>query len=146
MKAIRIDHFGGPQVMELSEVDIPQPQAGEVLVKNFAVGVNPVDYKIREGEYPEVRQDKLPLTMGREIAGTVEALGEGVSGFEVGHRVFAMIGADGGYAQYSRVPVAHLATSPPPWTGATRLAFLWPATPRGRLWWSMAILNRAIRC
>jgi NADPH:quinone reductase-like Zn-dependent oxidoreductase len=112
MKAIRIDHFGGPQVMELSEVDIPQPQTGEVLVKNFAVGVNPVDYKIREGEYPEVRQDKLPLTMGREIAGTVEALGEGVSGFEVGDRVFAMIGADGGYAQYSRVPAAHLAHVP----------------------------------
>jgi NADPH:quinone reductase-like Zn-dependent oxidoreductase len=112
MKAIRIDHFGGPEVMEVSEVEIPQLQPGEVLVKNMAVGVNPVDFKIREGQYPDVRQDKLPLTMGREVAGQVEAVGDGVSGFKVGDRVFAMIGADGGYAQFARVPAAHLALVP----------------------------------
>lgn len=112
MIAIRIDHFGGPETMSVSDVNIPQPEAGEVLVRNLAVGVNPVDYKIREGQYPEVKADKLPLTLGREVAGLIEAVGEGVEGFQVGDRVFAMIGADGGYAQYSRVPAKHLAVIP----------------------------------
>lgn len=112
MKAIRIEHFGGPEVMHVREVAVPQPQPGELLVKNMAVGVNPVDFKIREGQYPEVKQDKLPLTLGREVAGVVEAVGKGVSGFEKGDRVFAMIGADGGYAHYARVPASNVAHLP----------------------------------
>lgn len=48
MKAIRIEQFGGPQVMRVCDVEVPEPLAGEVLVKNFFVGINPVDYKIRE--------------------------------------------------------------------------------------------------
>lgn len=112
MIAIRIDRFGGPETMTVSDVSIPEPQAGEVLVRNMAVGVNPVDFKIRNGQYPEVTADKLPLTLGREVAGLIEAVGEGVERFQVGNRVFAMIGADGGYAQYSRVPSAHLAIIP----------------------------------
>lgn len=47
MKAIRIEQFGGPEVMQLRDVDVPEPKTGEVLVKNFFVGINPVDYKIR---------------------------------------------------------------------------------------------------
>lgn len=112
MKAIRIDHFGGPDVMEVREVQKPKPAADEVLVKAMAVGVNPVDYKIREGEYPEVQQDKLPITMGREVAGIVEEVGAQVAGFRPGDAVFAMIGADGGYAEYVRVPAHHLARVP----------------------------------
>lgn len=112
MKAIRIQNFGGPEVMEVNEVSRPKPTDDEVLVKNMAVGVNPVDFKIREGQYPEVKQDKLPLTMGREIAGVVELLGKNVTSFKKGDRVFAMIGADGGYAEYARVPAAHLARVP----------------------------------
>jgi NADPH:quinone reductase-like Zn-dependent oxidoreductase len=112
MKAIRIDTFGGPEVMNVRDVDIPNPAPNEVLVRNLAVGVNPVDFKIRQGQYPEVKQDKLPLTMGREVAGLVEAVGLEVDEFRPGDRVFAMIGADGGYAQYARVPAAHLAIVP----------------------------------
>jgi NADPH:quinone reductase-like Zn-dependent oxidoreductase len=112
MKAIRIDHFGGPDVMEVREVHKPKPAADEVLVKAMAVGVNPVDYKIREGEYPEVQRDKLPITMGREVAGIVEEAGAQVAGFRPGDAVFAMVGADGGYAQYVRVPAYHLARVP----------------------------------
>jgi NADPH:quinone reductase-like Zn-dependent oxidoreductase len=112
MKAIRIDTFGGPEVMNVRDVDIPNPAPNEVLVRNLAVGVNPVDFKIRQGQYPEVKQDKLPLTMGREVAGLVEAVGLEVDDFRPGDRVFAMIGADGGYAQYARVPAAHLAIVP----------------------------------
>lgn len=112
MKAIRIKQFGGPEVMHVLDVEVPEPKAGEVLVKNIFVGINPVDYKIREGQYPEVKQDKLPLTLGREVAGVVDKVGQGVSGFKPGDRVFAMIGADGGYAEHSRVPAEHLALIP----------------------------------
>jgi len=112
MKAIRIEQFGGPEVMHVHDVEVPEPKAGEVLVRNVFVGINPVDYKIREGQYPEVKQDKLPLTLGREVAGLIEKIGQGVSGFKPGDRVFAMIGADGGYAEYSRVPAEHLALIP----------------------------------
>lgn len=112
MISIRIERFGGPETMTVSDIKAPAPGADEVLVRNMAVGVNPVDFKIREGQYPEVGADKLPLTLGREVAGLIEAVGQDVQGFKVGDRVFAMIGADGGYAQYSRVPAAHLAIIP----------------------------------
>ncbi|MCF5706420.1 zinc-binding dehydrogenase [Pseudomonas syringae] len=112
MKAIRIAAFGGPEVMSLQDVDRPQAQQGEVLVKIMMAGINPVDYKIREGQYPEVKQDRLPLTLGREVAGVVVQLGEGVLQLNEGDRVFGMIGADGGYAEYARVPAEHLARIP----------------------------------
>lgn len=108
MKAARIDRFGGPEVIHIEEVPIPRPGAGEVLVRVVAAGVNPVDYKIREGLYPAVTDDLLPLALGRELAGTVESLGEGVTGMSKGDRVFAMIGADGGYAEYARVKLEYL--------------------------------------
>ena len=98
--------------MGYCDVEMPEPVAGEVLVKNFFVSINPFDCRIREGLNPEVKQDKLPLTLGREVAGLVEKVGQGVSDFKKGDRVFAMIGADGGYAEYSRVPAVHLAHIP----------------------------------
>ncbi|MBI6704482.1 NADP-dependent oxidoreductase [Pseudomonas viridiflava] len=112
MKAIRIAAFGGPDVMSLQDVERPQAQPGEVLVKVIMAGINPVDYKIREGEYPEVKEDRLPLTLGREVAGVVVQTGDGVLELNEGDRVFGMIGADGGYAEYARVPAEHLARIP----------------------------------
>lgn len=123
MKAIRISQFGGPEIMSLQDVDTPEPEAGEVLVKVIAAGINPVDYKIREGQYPQVTSDKLPLTLGREVAGIVSQVAAGVTQYREGDRVFAMIGADGGYAEYARVPTAHLARIPQTmsWTQAAGL-------------------------
>ena len=112
MKAARIARFGGPEVIQIQDVEVPQPEKGEVLVRVVGAGVNPVDYKIREGEFPNIQQDKLPLTLGREVAGIVSAVGEGVSRFKEGDKVFAMIGADGGYAEYARVNAEHLARVP----------------------------------
>ncbi|WP_122587836.1 NADP-dependent oxidoreductase [Pseudomonas viridiflava] len=112
MKAIRIAAFGGPDEMSVQEVERPQAQPGEVLVKVIMAGINPVDYKIREGEYPEVKEDRLPLTLGREVAGVVVQTGDGVLELNEGDRVFGMIGADGGYAEYARVPAEHLARIP----------------------------------
>lgn len=113
MKAARIHQFGGAELIHIEDVEIPEPQPGEVLLRVAAASLNPVDYKIRQGEFPPVGEDQLPLTLGRDLAGTVERLGEGVSGVQVGQKVFAMIGADGGYAEYARVRAEYLAEVPP---------------------------------
>ncbi|MGH8268754.1 MAG: alcohol dehydrogenase catalytic domain-containing protein, partial [Steroidobacteraceae bacterium] len=60
MKAVRIRSFGGPEVLEFAEVEKPVPQDDEVLIRVRAASVNPVDYKIRSGSYPVVKQDQLP--------------------------------------------------------------------------------------
>ncbi|SER39091.1 NADPH:quinone reductase [Faunimonas pinastri] len=101
MKAVRIHFFGGPEVLRVEDVPVPEPKAGEILLRVQAASVNPVDYKIRSGKYPLLKAEDLPVTMGRDVAGTVERLGEGVSGFRVGEALYAMLGRDrGGYAQY----------------------------------------------
>ena len=64
MKAIRIHEYGGPDVLELNEIAIPQPAAGEVLIKVYATSINPVDWKIREGLRKEKFPGNLPLTLG----------------------------------------------------------------------------------
>ena len=70
MKAIRIHEFGGPEVLRVEDLPTPHPGPGEVLIKVQASSVNPVDYKMRNGGY--VPASQLPLTLGRDVAGTVE--------------------------------------------------------------------------
>lgn len=101
MNAVRIDGFGGPEVMRLQEIPLPTPQQGEVLLKVRAASVNPVDYKIRSGKYPPVQADKLPYVLGRDVCGDVESRGPGASAFAEGDALYALLGIDrGGYAQY----------------------------------------------
>ena len=69
MKAVRIHQFGGAEVLRLEELPKPTPAAGELLIRVLAAGVNPVDYKIREGKFPPIQADKLPWTLGRDVAG-----------------------------------------------------------------------------
>src|SRR5471030_2799030 len=71
MHALLIRRFGGPEVVEFAEIPVPEPRAGEVLVKVEAASLNPVDYKIRGGKYPLVKDDKLPFVLGRDFCGTV---------------------------------------------------------------------------
>ncbi len=113
MGVIRIREFGGPEVLHLESVAIPTPGKGELLVKIAAAGVNPVDYKIRNGKYPAVKQDKLPFVLGREFAGTVVECGRSAARFANGDAVFAMpaIGR-GGYAEYAVVKVTEAAPKP----------------------------------
>jgi NADPH2:quinone reductase len=85
MKAIRVHEFGGPEVLRLEEVPDPQPGPGQVVVRVRAAGVNPVDTYIRTGSY---RSQVLPYTPGSDAAGTVEAVGEGVTRVAVGDRVY----------------------------------------------------------
>jgi NADPH:quinone reductase len=95
MKAIVVEQFGGDEVLQYRDVEKPQPKAGEVLVKLGASGLNFIDVYHRTGLYPM----PLPFTPGLEGAGTVEALGEGVSDVAVGERV-AWASQIGSYAEY----------------------------------------------
>ncbi|MFQ6396079.1 NADP-dependent oxidoreductase [Nocardia sp. KC 131] len=84
MKAVRFDRFGGPEVLEIVDLPDPHPGPGEVRIAVRAAGVNPSDWKKREG----LMDEELPQTMGHEAAGVVDELGEGVVDVAVGDRVF----------------------------------------------------------
>jgi NADPH2:quinone reductase len=86
MKAIRVHEFGGPEVLQLEEVPMPQPGPGEVVVRMHAIGVNPVETYIRAGTY--ARLPALPYTPGNDGAGVVEQIGDSVTEFKPGDRVY----------------------------------------------------------
>jgi NADPH2:quinone reductase len=95
MKAIVVEQYGGDEVLQYKEVATPEPKTGEVLIKLGAIGLNYIDVYHRTGLYPL----PLPLTPGLEGAGTIEAVGEGVSDWTVGDRV-AYASQIGSYAEY----------------------------------------------
>ncbi|XP_061049027.1 zeta-crystallin-like [Eubalaena glacialis] len=100
MRAIRVFEFGGPEVLKLqSNVAIPIPKDHQVLIKVQACGVNPVDTYIRSGTYS--RKPLLLYTPGLDVAGIIEAVGESVSAFKKGDRVFTTSTISGGYAEYA---------------------------------------------
>jgi NADPH2:quinone reductase len=107
LKAVQIHEIGGPEVLTLAELPIPVPGPGQVLIKIAATGVNFIEIYFREGRY----KAPLPLVPGMEAAGTVEQLGEGVSGFAIGDHV-ASTGVQGSYAEYALVPAAQLVKVP----------------------------------
>jgi alcohol dehydrogenase len=115
MRAFVLTKYGGPEAAVLRDVPRPSPRPGEVLVRVHAAGLNPVDFKTREGKLKVVQRYALPVVMGNELAGTVEALGEGVTRFAVGDRVFGRMAkaAMGAFADYAAVPEDVLATMPP---------------------------------
>src|SRR2546430_8361895 len=84
MKAVRIHNYGGPEVLHYEDAPRPQPQAGEVLVRVHAAGVNPIDWKVREGHMKDFWPHKFPLILGWDLSGVVEKLGRGVSRFKIG--------------------------------------------------------------
>src|SRR5882762_10742550 len=99
MKAIRVHQFGGPEVVKLEEVPTPKPEAGQVLLRVRAVGVNPYDTYMRAGTY--AIKPPLPYTPGSDAAGTVEAVGNGVTKVKPGDRVYTAKTLTGAYAQYA---------------------------------------------
>ena len=107
MKAIRVHATGGPEVLRYEEVPVPAPGPGQLLVRVEAAGVNFIDVYHRTGLY----RLPLPFTPGREVAGTVERLGEGVTGFRMGERIVSE-NVTGGYAKYALASADRAVTLP----------------------------------
>jgi len=99
MRAIQIHQTGGPDVLDVIDIARPTPAAGQILVKHAAIGLNFIDTYQRSGLYPL----QLPTILGREAAGVVEAVGDGVSTFKAGDRV-AYVTTGGGYADFNALP------------------------------------------
>src|SRR5271155_5552181 len=99
MKAIQVHQFGGPEVLQFEEVATPRPGPGQVLVRVHAAGVNPYDTYMRNGTY--AIKPPLPYTPGSDAAGTVEAIGEGVTKVKAGDRVYTAKTLTGAYAEYA---------------------------------------------
>jgi NADPH:quinone reductase-like Zn-dependent oxidoreductase len=89
MKAMQYTAFGDSGVIQLNQVDQPQPKENEVLIKIAATTVNPIDMKVRSGTMQKIMPVNLPYTPGSDVGGTVEAVGKGVSRLKVGDKVFA---------------------------------------------------------
>lgn len=110
MKAVRIHHFGGPEVLQQDDIARPEASGGKLLIRVAAASVNPVDYKIRKGGYPLVTDKDLPVTLGRDVAGVVETAG---GSFAAGDEVYAHLDwADGGYAEFALCAPVGVAAKP----------------------------------
>jgi NADPH:quinone reductase-like Zn-dependent oxidoreductase len=113
MRAVEISRYGGPEVMRVVEVSKPAgPAPGQVLVHVAAAGVNPVDWKAREGYLKDFMPFTFPTILGGEIAGTIVAVGEGVVDFPIGTAVNGSTGLSGGFADYAIASAATLARKP----------------------------------
>ena len=111
MKAMVLETFGGPENFQWKDWPMPEAKAGDVLIRVQAVSVNPVDYKMRAGHLPI----PLPDVLGRDVAGSVEAVGDGVTEFQPGDEVFAVLfgpRSNGAYAQYVSTPAAFVCPKP----------------------------------
>jgi NADPH2:quinone reductase len=108
-RRVKLDAFGGPDVMQIETVDLPAPAPGQVLIRNTVVGFNYIDVYQRKGVYPL----PLPTGLGHEAAAIVEAVGEGVRDLAPGDRVVYMNAGLGAYADRRNVPADRLVTIPP---------------------------------
>lgn len=110
MKAIVLHEYGGPEKLKYEDFDDPKPGPGEVLVRVAAASINPVDWKMRSGEAKARFPVEFPGILGRDVSGVVREIGEGVTGFEPGDRVFAL--ANKTYAELCVVKADELAKVP----------------------------------
>ena len=114
MRAIRIERYGGPEVLRLLDIPVPDPGAGEVLVRMAHAGINVMDLGTRKGAFANSKTYpvRLPTTIGMEGAGTVERVGAGVTGFRPGDRVAYCL-VWNSYAEFAVVPAWQLVHVPP---------------------------------
>jgi NADPH:quinone reductase-like Zn-dependent oxidoreductase len=110
MRAARFHEYGPPSVLVVDHVDRPVPKVGEVLIRVSHAGVNPIDWKLRAGYLKAYMPVELPYIPGLDVAGTVEALGDGVTGFAVGDRVFGR--GSSTYAEFAVAPATTIARIP----------------------------------
>ena len=134
MRAIEVRRFGGPEVLQQAEQEVPAPLDGEVLVRVARAGVNFGDTHQREGQY--VAERELPFVLGGEVAGTVERAG---GGFEEGDRVVGLLDT-GGYAQYAALPAGRAFALPAGLGYEPALALLVQGLTAWHLWRTSAKL------
>ncbi len=119
MKAVFIEEFGAPEVMKYGDWPDPVAGPGEILVDVHAASVNPADAKVRSatGNY-DPKDLQLPMILGRDFSGTVRALGDGVTDFQVGDAVFAVLdrGVEAAYAEQVVIPAKLAAKKPADWS------------------------------
>jgi NADPH:quinone reductase-like Zn-dependent oxidoreductase len=103
MKAIRIHAYGGAETLQYDEVPRPEPKSGEVLIQVYAAGVNPIDWKIREGYLKQIFDYPLPAIVGTDVAGVVASVGDGVTTLQPGQAVYGVVDMtlSGAYAEYA---------------------------------------------
>src|SRR5438034_10381826 len=114
MRAYVLKKYGGPDGSLLTDVTAPTPGSRDILVEVRAAGLNPVDFKFRQGKLRAILRPKLPLVLGNELAGEVIAVGSDVKRFGVGDRVFARVAKDraGAFAEQACVDEDHAAPMP----------------------------------
>jgi NADPH:quinone reductase-like Zn-dependent oxidoreductase len=111
MQAIRVHQYGGPEQLHLEQIPRPEPHAGEVLIRVHAAGVLPAEWKTRQGFFKDVFPVSFPYIPGSAVAGVVEEIGPGVSGFQKGQAVFGRT-TNGAYAEYTTTAVEPPALTP----------------------------------
>jgi NADPH:quinone reductase-like Zn-dependent oxidoreductase len=114
MRAYVLKHYGGPEGSRLLDVPAPAPGPCDILVEVRAAGLNPVDFKFRQGKLRAILRPKLPFVLGNELAGEVIAVGNGVKRFRMGDRVFARVAKEraGAFAEQACVDEDHAAHMP----------------------------------
>ncbi len=114
MKAVRIHEYGNENVLKYEDALIPEIQDDDVLIKIYAAGVNPVDWKIREGYLKEMIPYEFPLTLGWDVSGVIETVGSKVTTFQTGDAVYSRpdIARNGTYAEHIAVKSNEVALKP----------------------------------
>jgi len=114
MKTVRIHKYGNPDVLQIDEIPVPVIAADELLIKVHATSVNPIDWRVMEGNMKEMNLHKLPLTLGWDCAGTVEKIGTAVTNFKIGDEVYCRPATerDGAYAEFIAVRANEVALKP----------------------------------
>ncbi|MDO7928956.1 NADP-dependent oxidoreductase [Pseudomonas sp. KFB-139] len=111
-RAVLIRAYGGADAAQVAEIEKPAPGQGQVLVRVRAAGVNGIDWKVREGHVRNAFPLSLPIVLGAEMAGVIDAVGPGASRFSVGDRVMGAMGGLGAYAEFVTVSEASLSPTP----------------------------------
>ena len=114
MRAYVLKHYGGPEGSLLMDIPAPTPGSRDILVVVRAAGLNPVDFKFRQGKLRAILRPKLPFVLGNELAGDIIAVGSEVKRFRVGDRVFARVAKDraGAFAEQACVDEDHATHMP----------------------------------
>ncbi len=114
MKAVRLHDYGAVENLIYEDAPIPQPQPGEVLIKVHAVGINPIDCKIRAGKLKHLLNYQFPVILGMDVSGIVAELGEGVTDLQIGEEIYGVVepSRSGAYAEYAIARYDRIAPKP----------------------------------